>query len=52
MLRRRGERKANGQGIETRTRKRGEVSDSNQAFLDAFADALRDILREERRPAA
>jgi hypothetical protein len=51
MLRGR-ERTANGQGIETRSRKRGEVSDSNQAFLDAFVDALRDILREERRPAA
>jgi hypothetical protein len=30
-------------------RKRGGVIDSNPAFVLAFADALRDILREEQR---
>jgi hypothetical protein len=30
-------------------RKRGGPSDSNPAFVLAFADALRDILREEQR---
>jgi hypothetical protein len=29
-------------------RKRGPASDSNLEFLRAFADALHDILREER----
>jgi len=30
-------------------RKRGDQADAKQYFSQAFADALRDILREERR---
>jgi hypothetical protein len=33
-------------------RKRGQRVDSNNAFVLAFADALRDILQDERRRAA
>jgi hypothetical protein len=33
-------------------RKRGNISDSNHEFVRAFADALRDILHDERRRAA
>jgi len=33
-------------------RKRASISESNAAFVQAFADALRDILRDERRHAA
>jgi hypothetical protein len=32
-------------------RKRAEAVDTNQLFLQAFADALRDILRDEHRAA-
>jgi hypothetical protein len=53
MFRGRAGHSGDGQGVETRNRrKRGGSADSNQAFLHAFADALRDILREERRAAA
>jgi len=53
MFRGRAGQSGDGQGVETRNRrKRGGSADSNQAFLHAFADALRDILREERRAAA
>ncbi len=41
------------QGVETRSRrKRTDVADPNQAFANAFVDALRDILRHERRRAS
>jgi hypothetical protein len=33
-------------------RKRNDVADPNQAFANAFVDALRDILRHERRLAS
>jgi hypothetical protein len=37
-------------GIERRSRrKRNDIADPNQAFANAFVDALRDILRHERR---
>ena len=40
-------------GIEGRSRrKRNDVADPNQAFANAFVDALRDILRHERRRAS
>jgi stalled ribosome alternative rescue factor ArfA len=53
MFRERSEQSSNGRGVETRAHaKRSGPADSNQAFLHAFADALRDILREERRAAA
>jgi hypothetical protein len=54
MVKARGERTANGgASIGTRSRrKRGPAPDPNQAFVQAFADALRDILREERRRVA
>jgi hypothetical protein len=50
-----------GRGDESSKANRGEaqlrprhvfISETNDAFLQAFADALRDILREERRPVA
>ncbi len=50
MMKERGERAPSGRSVETRSRRRRPgPSDRNQAFLLAFADALRDILREERR---
>jgi hypothetical protein len=53
MLKGRGERLAGGQGVATRTRRKRIVAvDANLAFVQAFADALRDILREERRRVA
>jgi hypothetical protein len=53
MVKGRSERVAAGQGVGTRPRrKRGVVVDANLAFVQAFADALRDILREERRRVA
>jgi hypothetical protein len=33
-------------------RKRNDIADPNQAFANAFVDALRDILRHERRRAS
>jgi len=39
-------------GPPLRSRRRRGSSDSNGHFVRAFADALRDILREERRRAA
>ena len=40
-------------GIDGRSRrKRNDVADPNQAFANAFVDALRDILRHERRRAS
>jgi hypothetical protein len=52
MIKGRGER-ASGQGIDTRSRrKRPTTHERNLAFVQAFADALRDILREERRRVA
>ena len=42
---------AQGAGQRSR-RKRGTPSDTNHAFVRAFADALRDILHDERRRAA
>jgi hypothetical protein len=53
MIKGRGERAPNGQGIDTRSRrKRPTTHERNLAFVQAFADALRDILREERRRVA
>jgi hypothetical protein len=53
MTKGRGERAPNSQGIETRSRrKRAVAPERNLAFVQAFADALRDILREERRRVA
>ena len=53
MTKGRGERGSQGVGLDTRTRRgRRAPTDPNEAFLRAFADALRDILREERRRAA
>jgi hypothetical protein len=54
MVKGRGERMPQGRGaIETRPRrKRGVALERNDAFVQAFADALRDILREERRRVA
>jgi hypothetical protein len=41
------------QGAQKRSRrKRTDVADPNQAFVDAFVDALRDILRHERSRAS
>jgi hypothetical protein len=49
----RGETRTTGRTVELRPRrKRAAVADSNAAFVLAFADALRDILRDERRHAA
>jgi hypothetical protein len=53
MSKGRGAQGAEAQGGEQRSRrKRGHASDSNHAFVRAFADALRDILRHERHRAA
>jgi hypothetical protein len=53
MVKGRGERSPSGQGIDTRPRrKRAVAPERNLAFVQAFADALRDILREERRRVA
>ncbi len=54
MTKGRGERTPNGRGIRTQARqKRGVIAlERNEAFVQAFADALRDILREERRQVA
>ncbi len=47
-----GEQSADVRGQRPRLRgKREGTTDSNQAFLHAFADALRDILRDEHRAA-
>ena len=52
-MRGRGEQSVMGQSIHTRSRrKRAGAANSKQAFVHAFVDALRDILREERRRAA
>ena len=40
------------QGSEQRSRRKRSNGDSNDAFVRAFADALRDILHHERRRAA
>ena len=46
-------RDSEARGVQQRyRRKRGRASDSSHAFARAFADALRDILHEERRRAA
>ena len=53
MIKARGEQAPNGHGIETRSRrKRAVAAERNLSFVQAFADALRDILREERRRVA
>lgn len=53
MMKERGERAPAARAIETRPRrKRATAFERNQPFLQAFADALRDILREERRSLA
>jgi hypothetical protein len=53
MVKGRGERVPNTHGIETRPRRKRTVTrEGNLAFVQAFADALRDILREERRRVA
>jgi hypothetical protein len=54
MVKGQGERAPQGRGvIESRPRrKRGATLEHNDAFVQAFADALRDILREERRRVA
>jgi hypothetical protein len=50
MVKGRGERAPSSQGLEPRSRrKRAAAPEPNLAFVQAFADALRDILREERR---
>jgi hypothetical protein len=46
-------RSADTRGADRRSRrKRGHRGDSNNDFVLAFADALRDILQDERRRAA
>jgi hypothetical protein len=51
MTKGRGERAPNGRGNESHARQKGVLAlEANEAFVQAFADALRDILREERRP--
>jgi hypothetical protein len=53
MVKGRGERSTSGESSAARSRgKRDAVSEVNSAFMQAFADALRDILRDERRRAA
>ena len=47
-----GARLAGMHGFEQRFRRKRGNGDSDQAFLRAFADALRDILHHERRRAA
>ena len=45
-------RESGGRGAEQRSRrKRGRGADPSHAFARAFADALRDILNDERRRA-
>lgn len=49
----RGEQRTSDRAVELRPRrKRAAIADTNAAFVLAFADALRDILRDERRHAA
>ena len=38
-------------GIRTHRKRSGVAADPNEAFLRAFADALRDILHAEFRPS-
>lgn len=46
-------RDSEARGVQQRyRRKRGRAADSNDAFARAFADALRDILHDERRRTA
>jgi hypothetical protein len=53
MVKGRGAQPSDSQGAGQRgRRKRGNITDSNHAFVRAFADALRDILHDERRRAA
>ena len=53
MVKGRGERLASGSAyVGTRSRRKRAANDTNHAFVQAFADELRDILREERRRVA
>jgi hypothetical protein len=54
MVKGRGERAPYGRVVvETRPRRKRSVAlERNDAFVQAFADALRDILREERQRVA
>jgi hypothetical protein len=53
MVKARGVRAPSSRAIDTRPRrKRAAALERNDTFILAFADALRDILREERRRVA
>jgi hypothetical protein len=53
MAKHRGEPSPRNGAVHARSRRRRAVAaDSNRDFVRAFADALRDILRHERRHAA
>ncbi|HZU83263.1 MAG TPA: hypothetical protein VE987_10120 [Polyangiaceae bacterium] len=52
MAKDRGSQSSQSQGKEQSGRERGRVTDSPHAFMQAFADALRDILLDERRRVA
>jgi hypothetical protein len=53
MVKARGVRAPSSRAVDTRPRrKRAGTLERNDTFILAFADALRDILREERRRVA
>jgi hypothetical protein len=53
MVKARGERAPSSRAVDTRPRRKRAVTlERNHTFILAFADALRDILREERRRVA
>jgi hypothetical protein len=53
MVKARGERAPSSRAVDTRPRRKRTVTlERNHSFILAFADALRDILREERRRVA